>query len=115
MAVRNFLGRDTKPLADQPREYRGVALAGVLHIEPELQGLVAGKFQERAFDRRTAGMFEHAADAQPAVFAALLRLAPALLEALVLGEFQRFVEDRLEVAGIDDRTDLESYKGKPTF
>src|SRR5277367_953211 len=103
--MRNFFWRYAEPLADQPREHRGMALAGVLHIEPEPQGLIAGKFQERAFGGRAAGMFEHAADAEPAIFAALLRLALAALEVVVIGKPQRPVEDRLEIAGVDDGAD----------
>ena len=60
-------------------------------------------------------MFEHAADAKPAIFAALLRLAAALLEVVVIGKLQRLVEDRLEIAGVDDGADLRSCTAKPIF
>src|SRR3984885_7805831 len=103
--MRNFLRRDAEPLTDQAREYRSVALPGVLHVKCKPQGAVTGKFEQSAFGRRAAGMFQHAADAEAAIFAALLRLALTPLDIVVIGKDQRLVEDRLEIAAVDDGAD----------
>ena len=50
-------------------------------------------------------MLQHAGNAEPAVFAALGGLAPALLETVVVGERQRLVEHGLELAAVDGRAD----------
>ncbi len=50
-------------------------------------------------------MFEHAGDAEPAMHAAPGRLAPALLESVVVGKCQRLVEHRLELAAVDGGAD----------
>src|SRR5580704_3118511 len=77
-----------------------MALAGVLHIEREQQRAVARKTQFGALYRRAAGMLEQAADAKAAKLAALLRFTATLLEAVVIGQGQSFIEDRLEIAGV---------------
>src|SRR5580704_2630324 len=77
-----------------------MALAGILHIEREQQRTVTRKTQLGALDRRAAGMFEQAADAKTAKLAALLRFAATLLEAVVVGQGERFVQNRLEIAAV---------------
>ncbi len=48
-----------------------------------------------------AGMFQHAADAEAAIFAALsATLAAAGFEAVVIGELERLVEHRFEIAAV---------------
>src|SRR5215469_5865200 len=101
MAVPDIREGNAEPLGDDLRKYCGVALAGILDIERQEQLVAAGKAQLRALDRRAAGMFEHAGNAKPAVFAALCRLALALLERVVVRKLERLVEDRREIAGID--------------
>ena len=86
VGMRNLVRRNAELLGDDARKHRGVALAGILHIERQQQRAVAGKAQLGALDRRAAGMFEQAADAEAAIFAAPLRLAAALLEAVVIGK-----------------------------
>ena len=100
VGVRDGFERNAEPLGDHRRKHRGMALAGVLHVERQQKMLAAGKAQHGAFERRAAGMFEHAGNAEPAIFAALGRFALALLEVVVVGKLQRLVEDRLEVAGV---------------
>src|SRR5579864_6321274 len=95
----DYFRRNAELLADHPRKHRGMALPGVLHVERQQQRAVAGEAQLRALHRRAAGMFEQAADAEAAKLAAPLRLAAALLEAVVIGQGQRLVEDRREIAG----------------
>ena len=94
VAVHDLLGRNAEPLGDHAREHRGVALAGRLHVERQDQAVAARKLQRRAFERRAAGMFEHAGDAEPAQLAALERVLAPLLEAVDVGELQRLVDDR---------------------
>ena len=60
--------------AASAREDRLVALAGGLHVERQHGGLAARKQQRRAFQRRAAGVFEHAGKADAAKLAALGRL-----------------------------------------
>src|SRR5262249_42041055 len=105
MAMRNLLRWNAESRPDQAREHGGVALAGALHIEPELQGAVAEEGEHRAFGRRAAGMFEHATDAEAAIFAALFRVAAAALEIGVIGKLQRLIKHRREVAAVDHGTD----------
>src|SRR5215831_1587246 len=50
-------------------------------------------------------MLQHAGNAETAVFAAFGRGAPALLESVVIGERQRLVDHRRELAAVDGRAD----------
>ena len=86
--VPDLLGRNAEPFGDHAREHRGVALAGGLHVEHEVEAVAAGKLQRRAFQRRAAGVLQHAGDAEPAQLAAPLRLLAALLEAVDVGELR---------------------------
>ena len=61
--VLDLLGLDAEPLCQHRVEHGGVALAGRLHVEAEQQLLAAGKRQRGAFERKAAGMLEHAGDA----------------------------------------------------
>ena len=77
-----------------------MALAGRLDIETDGQGAVAGKCQPRAFERRAAGMLQHAGNADAAISAALFCFTPPRFDAVIVGERQRLVEDRRKVAAI---------------
>ena len=86
-------------------EHRGVALAGRLHVEAENEVLAAGKAQRgrlRSESRR------HAPACRRCRGRGTCRacgLAPALLEAVVVGERQRLVEHGLELAAVDGGAD----------
>src|SRR5262249_15213329 len=101
----DLLSLDAEPLRQQRIEYRGVALAGRLHVEAEHQRVAAGKAQRGPFERNAAGMLQHAGNAETAVFAALGRRAPTLLETVVIGERERLVEHGRELAAVDGRAD----------
>ena len=98
-------GLDAEPLRQQGIERAGVALAGRLHVEAQHQSLAAGKAQRRPFEGSAAGMLQHAGNAETAIFSAFGRRAPALLEAVVVGERKRLVEHGRELAAVDGRTD----------
>ena len=100
MAVHDLRGRDAEPLGDDAREHRGVALSGRLHVERQHEGVAAREAQRRAFERRAAGMLEHAGDAEAAQLAALKRFLAPLLEAVDVGELERLVDDHREFAGV---------------
>ena len=89
-----------EPVGSEPREHRGVALTGRLHIEIDGERAVAGEGEPGALERRAAGMLEHAGNADAAIFAARFRCAPARLEAIVTGERQRLVEDGRKIAAV---------------
>ncbi len=103
--VRDQLRVDAQPLRQHRVEHGGVALAGRLHVEVQEQLLAAGKFQLGALERKAAGVLQHAGDADAAIHVALGRLAPALLEAVVVGELQRLVEYDVELAAVDGGAD----------
>src|ERR1700687_4693943 len=102
--MRDFLERNGKLLRDHARKHRGMTLAGVLNVEAE-QKLAVAERQHRGFDRRAAGMFEHAGNAEAAIFAVLLRVAAATLEISVIGKLERLVEHRREIAAVDRGAD----------
>src|SRR5262249_54131240 len=103
--MRKLVGGDAKLAGDEKGEDGGVTLAGVLHVEPELQIAVAGECEHCTLGRRAARMFEHATNAKPAIFAALVRLAAALAEIRVIGELKRLIEHRREIAAVDHGAD----------
>src|SRR5207253_9094821 len=96
---------DAEPLRQHRDEGGGVALAGRLHIEVEQEPLAAWKLELSAFEREAAGMLQHAGNAEPAILAAPARIAPALLEAVVIGQRERLVEHDLELAAVDGGAD----------
>src|SRR3974390_2176811 len=98
--MRDLVRRNAEPFRDDLRKHRSVSLAGVLYAQAEQNRAVSRKGQHRALERRSAGMFKQAADAEAAIFAALLRFAAALLEPVIVGERKRLVEDRLEIAAV---------------
>jgi hypothetical protein len=98
--MRDCLKRNAEALGDDLREHGGMALAGITDIERQQELAGFRKTQFGALGRRAAGMFEHAGDAEAAILAALFRVPAALLESLIVGEFQRLVEHRAEIAGI---------------
>src|SRR5262245_24495435 len=100
-----MLGRDAELLRQHRIEYGGVALARRLHVEAERQALAAREAQCGAFERKAAGVLQHAGDAEPAILAALGGLAPALLEAVVIGKLEGLVEDDLELTAVDGGAD----------
>src|SRR6202034_4057895 len=73
MPVRDLLPRDAEPVGDKTRKHRGVALAGRLYVETDRQRTVAGESEPRPFERRTAGMLQHAGKADAAIFSARAR------------------------------------------
>ncbi len=99
------LGLDAEPLRQHRIEHGGVALAGRLHVEAQDEPLAARKVQRGRLEREAARVLEHAGNPDPAVLAALARLATALLEAVIVGECQRLVDHRLELARVDRGSD----------
>src|SRR5207244_3029484 len=101
LAMLDMLGLDAEPFGQERNEHGGVTLAGRLHVEPEHKLLATGKTQRSSLERHAAGMLQHAGKADAAIFAAPCRLAPALLESVMLGQRQCAVEQRLELAAVD--------------
>ena len=96
---------DAEPFGHHRIEHGGVALPGRLDVEVEQQLVAARETDLRAFERKAAGVLQHAGDAEAAVLAALGGFTAALLEAVVVGERQRLVEDDLELAAVDRGAD----------
>ena len=105
MLVGDFIAPDAEPLGNEPREHRGVALTGRLNVEIDGERAVAREGEPGALERRGAGMFEHAGNADAAIFAAQFCCAPARLEAIVTGKRQRLVEDGRKIAAVIGRAD----------
>ena len=78
-----------------------MALAGILHAEPDQQRAVAGKVSIALSVGAPPACSSRQQMPKPRYLPRFCRLAAALLEAVVVGKLQRLVEHRLEIAAVD--------------
>ena len=97
---RDLLERDAELLAQHLRERRGVAHAEIERAGGQRHRAVAIESDVGQFLRRRRGDFQKVADTEPAQLAALAALALAPGKALAVGEVERLLGQRGEIAAV---------------